>query len=152
MLFVNHLMSYPHDIAAREVPQTFFLLCQDGSARLVTVARADSPGAIDRGVRSLVANGTPDGQKITAVVMFAESWSNDSSEIVARQARGEVFSLEGLPGTYDLITLILDSPVVQGMWTNRLVGAIPNRSLGVWEEMSEMRFKRFANFFPESRN
>ena len=90
--------------------------------------------------------------KVTAVVMFAESWSDSDPEVVARQARGEVFSLEGLPGTFDQLTLILDSPNVQGMWTNRLSGTVPNRCLGVWEEVREMRFKRFANYFPESRN
>ena len=73
---------------------------------------------------------------------------------MARIHRGENFNLEGLPGTFDVIThtLILDSPNVQGMWTNKLVGTIPNRSLGPWEQMKVMRFKRFANYYPQSRN
>jgi hypothetical protein len=60
--------------------------------------------------------------------------------------------VQGLPGTFDVINLILDSPNVQGMWTNRLVDAMPNRSLSEWEEMREMRFKRFTNYWPASRN
>jgi len=152
MKFVNHLMSHPHNVANQEVPQSFFLLCADSTMRLVTVAGADSPGAIDRGVRSLVAKGTPDGQKIVAVVLFAEAWSNDDPMVHARMERGEVLNLEGLPGTFDVINLVLDSPNVQGMWTNRLVGTMPNRCLSEWEEMRDMRFKRFANYYPASRN
>ena len=107
----------------------------------------DSPGATDRAIRRLVALGLPGGVKIVSVVMFAESWSNDTAEVLARQALGENFSLEGLPGTFDIISLILDSPSVQGMWTNRLRGTIGARSLGEWQEMKEMRYSRFANYF-----
>ena len=157
MLFVNHLMAYNHDVS-REVNQTFFLITDTDEVRRVVsgpqrVGEAcDSPGATDRAIRRLVALGLPGGVKIVAVVMFAESWSNDTAEVLARQVLGENFSLEGLPGTFDIISLILDSPNVQGMWTNRLRGIVPNRSLGQWEEMKEMRFKRFANYYPQSRN
>jgi hypothetical protein len=72
--------------------------------------------------------------------------------LTPRRRRPRGGELEGLPGTFDQITLILDSPNVQGMWTNRLSGIVPNRSLGQWEEMKEMRFKRFANYFPQNRN
>ncbi len=65
--------------------------------------------------------------------MFAESWTNDTPEVVAHMQRGENFNLEGLPGTFDQISLILDSPALQGMWTNRLSGTIPVRSLGQWD-------------------
>ena len=150
MLFVNHLMAYNHDVS-QEVDQTFFLITDTDEVRRVVFFARDSPGATNRAIRRLVALGLPGGVKIVAVVMFAESWSNDTAEVLARQALDENFSLEGLPGTYDQITLILDSPNVQGMWTNRLSGIVPNRSLGQWEEMKEMRFKRFANYFPQSR-
>ena len=152
MIFVDHLKSYNHDVS-QEVPQTFFLVGDDDLIRQVMFYQVYSPGATDQAIRKIVSGTLPQAAfKITAVVMFAESWSNCDSEVLERQARGEVFSLEGLPGTYDQISLILDSPTIQGMWTNRLVGNIPNRSLGQWEEMKEMRFKRFANYFPESRN
>jgi hypothetical protein len=151
MLFVNHLKSYNHNVS-QEVNQTFFLICEDESVRRVVFYCADSPGAVDRAIRKLVPLGTPDGAKVRAVVMFAESWSNDTPEVVARMERGENFNLEGLPGTFDILQIILDAPNVQGMWTNKLVGTIPNRTLGAWEEMKEMRFKRFANYWPESRN
>lgn len=93
---------------------------------------------------------------VVAVIMLAEAWSNTNPEVTARQERaglwGEIFNLEALPGTFDQLSLILDSPNVQAMWTNKLIGTMPNRCLGQWEEMGEMRFRRFANYFPESRN
>ena len=151
MLFVNHLMAYNHDVS-QEVDQTFFLITDTDEVRRVVFFACDSPGATDRAIRRLVALGLPGGVKIVAVVMFAESWSNDTAEVLARQALGENFSLEGLPGTFDIISLILHSPNVQGMWTNRLSGIVPNRSLGQWEQMQDMRFKRFANYYPQSIN
>ena len=112
----------------------------------------DSPGAMDRAIRSLVPQKV-NGRRIVAVVTFAESWFNQDEDVVtAGIHRGENFNLEGLPGTFDVITLILDSPNVQGMWTNKLVGTIPNRSPGTWERMKVMRFKRFANYYSQSRN
>ena len=82
MLFVNHLKSYNHNVS-QEVDQTFFVICEDESVRRVVFYCADSPGAVDRAIQKLVPLGTPDGVKVRAVVMFAESWSNDTPEVVA---------------------------------------------------------------------
>ena len=149
MLFVNHLKSYNHDVS-QQVDQTFFLITDQDQIKQIMFHQIYSPGTVDRAIRKIISGTLV--FKITAVVMFAESWSNSDPEVLERQALGEVCSLEGLPGTFDQLTLILDSPNVQGMWTNKLVGEMPNRCLGHWEEMREMRFKRFANYFPESRN
>ena len=48
MKFVNHLMSYPHNVS-QEVDQTFFLITDTDEVRRVVLYKADSPGATDRG-------------------------------------------------------------------------------------------------------
>jgi hypothetical protein len=126
---------------------SFFLWLDDNTVCLLTPERA-SKNQIDRAIRALVTTGMPVGRitkKVIAVVAVAEAWAN-ADELERRN------SLEGLPGTFEIAMVILDSPTSQRIWSAQIEGERPHRLPGEWEESNKFTSYRFGNYFPQGRN
>ena len=71
MVFIDRLKGNNH-VVTTEIPHTVFLVFENDDISRMVFHSADSPGAMDRAIRSLVPQKV-NGRRIVAVVTFAES-------------------------------------------------------------------------------